>query len=123
MTDKKAVQEIKNQTVNNSRQSNGKKSSSTESVKQGANRIVDFINDVSDKASDQVADAITAATIQKAMHKIGVGDGQLTKAAIAQFDAAFTEVLVEELPGLTGAIDSPKYLLTSSLSTKEESKN
>lgn len=98
-TDKKIADELKSRVTSK----NDKQSSSKESAKAGANRIATFINDVSDRASEQVADAITAATIQKAMEKLGVGDGPLTRRAIQAFDAAFTEVLIDDLPGLTGA--------------------
>jgi len=115
-TDKKIAEELK------AKSSNGKRTSSKESAKQGANRIAEFINDVSDKASDQVADAITAATVQKAMSKLGVGDGPLTQHAIAMFESAFTEVLIQDLPGLTGA-DGSTFLLKSAVDVDDENLN
>ncbi len=114
-TDKQIAEELKQ-----TKSTNGKRSSSKESAKQGANRITDFINRVSDETAKQVADAITAATIQKAMTQLGSGDGPLTQAAIATFDAAFTEVLVNDLPYLTGADGGSKFLLTSASDVEEE---
>lgn len=114
--DQKIAEELKAKST-----SNGKRSSSKDSAKSGANRIAQFINDVSDKASDQVSDAITAAIIQKSMQKLGVGDGPMTQAAIATFDAAFTEVLIDDLPYLTGADGGgSKFLLTSASDVEEE---
>jgi hypothetical protein len=118
-TDKEIAEEL-NAKAKKSPSANGKRPSSKDSAKEGANRIAKFINDVSDKASDQVSDAITAAIIQKSMMKLGVGDGPMTQAAIATFDAAFTEVLVNDLPYLTGADGGSKFLLTSASDVVEE---
>lgn len=90
--------------------SNGKKAGAKDAAKAGANKIAQFVDHVSDRASDQVADAITAATVRKAMQKVGVG-GKLTQTAMNEFTAAWEQVLVIELPELTGAVDSPKFLL------------
>lgn len=125
-TDKKtADQKIAEELKQAKSTSNGKRSSSKDSAKAGANRITQFINDVSDKASDQVSDAITAAIIQKSMQKLGLGDGPMTQSAIAAFDAAFTEVLIDDLPSLTGADGGSKFLLMSASESvvEEESLN
>lgn len=98
--------------------------SPTESAKTGANRITDFINQISDEASNQVADAIAAATIQKAMLKLGVGDGPLTQVAMSQFSDAFTQVLVTDLPSLTGADGGDsQYFLPLEVEKKPENLN
>lgn len=108
-TDKQRVQELKNgkkTTVSNSQPRN-------QGVKEGANRIVDLVNQISDQASDQLSDVIMSSTINKTMDKLGVGNGPLTDAAINNFTSAFTQILVTELPELTGASDDPKYYLPS----------
>lgn len=116
-TDKAIAEELKAKSATSK---NGKSSTTKESAKIGANRITQFINDVSDKASDQVSDAITAAIIQKSMMKLGIGDGELTKAAMAQFSDAFSEVLVTDLPSLTGADGGDSRLfLPSSLDVEK----
>jgi len=117
--DKKAVERAKSGNGSKPAREQATKPEAKNSVQAGANRIVDFINTASDKASDQVADAITAATIQKAMFKLGQGDGALTDQAIATFEAAWTEVMVENLPALTGSTQeevNPKFYLPSSSS-------
>lgn len=116
-TDKQIAEELKQA---KSTSSNGKRSSSKESAKQGANRIATFIDDISSKAAVQVSDAIAAATIQKAMKMLGDQDGPLTQAAISQFTDAFTEVLIDDLPYLTGADGGSKFLLTSASDVEDE---
>ena len=122
-TDKQLVEELK---AKSSAPKNGKSSTTKESAKVGASRISAFVNDVSDRAAKQVADAITAATIQKAMLLLEQGDGPLTQAAMNQFSEAFTQVLVEDLPALTCADGGESHLFLPSASvspTNPESLN
>lgn len=110
-TDKKIAEDLKQSKTT---AKNGHSTNTQESAKVGANRITEFVNAVSDEAAKQVADAITAATIQKAMMQLGLGDGPLTQAAMSQFSGAFTEVLITDLPSLTGADGGEaKFFLTS----------
>lgn len=112
-SDKQLADELKAKTT---APKNGKSSTTKESAKAGASRISDFVNDVSNRAARQVADAITAATIQKAMLLLGEGDGELTQAAMSQFSEVFTQVLVEDLPSLTCADGGNSHLFLPSAS-------
>lgn len=116
-TDKQIADELK---AKSATPKNGKSTTTKESAKQGANRITEFINDVSDEVAKQVADATTAAILQKAMAQLGFGDGPLTQAAMAQFSGVFTEVLGDNLPSLTGADGGDsQYFLPSGLESEK----
>ena len=119
-TDKKIVEELKSETNGRNRSSNKNK----ESAKQGANKIAEFVNDISDKASTRLADAVMAAIVQKTMKKVGLDCGPLTESAISQFSDAFDAVFTD-LPIMTGADggDDATFFLTSGLDVEKLPEN
>ncbi|MGL4379308.1 MAG: hypothetical protein ACRCT1_22915 [Microcoleaceae cyanobacterium] len=120
-TDKKIAEDLKQSKTT---AKNGHSTNTQESAKVGANRITDFINDVSDEVAKQVADATTAAILQKAMKQLGLGNGPLTQAAMTQFSGIFTEVLGDNLPSLTGADGGDsQYFLPSALEVEKTPEN
>lgn len=89
------------------------------------NRIVEFIETTSDRASDQVADTITALIIEKSMQKIGMGTGTLTDQAIATFEPVWSETVGASLPALAASPEvepHPKFSLVSLSPSGEETR-
>jgi len=79
---------------------------------QGANEMVRFIDETSDRIANQVADALQAAIYTKAMQQLGLTEGPLTRAAKQNIEDNFCKVLTSQLPALSGTTGTNGYYLT-----------